>query len=80
MYYGQLENSQCDATGPAEQFLTVWGPMTTSFEMGGGGKFICSLFVAVYGTVRLLNFVESLLSGAILLQKAAEKDLFFCCA
>ena len=41
MYYGQLENSQCDATGPAEdpaeQFLTVWGPMTTSFEMGGRG-------------------------------------------
>ena len=38
MYYGQLENSQCDATGLAEQFLTVWGPMTTSFEMGGGGQ------------------------------------------
>ena len=68
---------RCDA----EQFLAEcggrWPPL---LKWGAGGKFICSLFVAVYGTVRLLNFVESLLSGAIFLKKAAEKDLFFCCA
>ena len=44
-------------------FFKVRGPVTTSFEVGwegrvGGrarGKFGCSVFLAVYRTVRLLN-------------------------
>ena len=37
-----------ESQGPRRAVFEVQGPVTTSFEVGGGAKFGCSLFLAVW--------------------------------